>query len=130
MIKNVLTIGGSDASGGAGIQADLKTFSAIGVYGMSVITALTAQNTTGVYSAHTPPVDFLQDQIDRVFEDIPPAALKIGMLSNAEVIKGVVNSLRKYDCPHVILDPVMVSSTGHSLLDPEAIEILRDVYYL
>lgn len=126
MIKNVLTIGGSDASGGAGIQADLKTFSANGVYGMSVITALTAQNTTGVYSTHTPPVDFLQDQINRVFEDIPPAALKIGMLSNADVIRGVVNSLTQYHCPHIILDPVMVSSTGHNLLDPEAIETLRD----
>ena len=126
MIKNVLTIGGSDSSGGAGIQADLKTFSAIGVYGMSVITALTAQNTTGVHSAHTPPADFLQDQINSVFNDIPPAALKIGMLSNADVIRGVVNSLSHYHCPHIILDPVMVSSTGHNLLDLEAIETLRD----
>jgi len=126
MIENVLTIGGSDPSGGAGIQADLKAFSANCVYGMSVITALTAQNTVGVFSTHTPPAKFLREQFASVCEDVPPAAIKIGMLSNLEVVQAVVDSLVGFECKHIILDPVMVSSTGGSLLEPAAIGALYD----
>lgn len=125
MIHNVLTIGGSDPSGGAGVQADIKAFSANGVYAMSVITALTAQNTQGVRAIHTPPSTFFYQQLCAVFDDCPPAALKIGMLSNAEVIETLVTALDQYHCEHIVLDPVMVSSTGDSLLEPEAIVQLK-----
>lgn len=125
MIHNVLTIGGSDPSGGAGIQADIKAFSANGVYAMSVITALTAQNTQGVSAIHTPPCEFLEQQLKAIFEDCPPTALKLGMLANKDAIKTLVKVLDQYDCLYKVLDPVMVSTSGHSLLEPGAITELK-----
>lgn len=126
MIHNALTIGGSDPSGGAGIQADIKAFSANGVYAMSVITALTAQNTQGVAAIHTPPSDFFTQQLKAVFDDCLPSALKLGMLANSDVIEALVKALDKYDCEHKVLDPVMVSTSGHSLLEPDAISLLKE----
>lgn len=124
-IFNVLTIAGSDPGGGAGIQADLKTFSALGAYGMSAITALTAQNTLGVSAVHVVPSAFVAAQLDAVFGDIECAAVKIGMLANADIVRTVAQALRRYRPPHVVLDTVMVSKNGHALLAPEAVEALR-----
>lgn len=115
-----LTIAGSDSSGGAGIQADLKTFSAIGTYGMSVITAITAQNTHGVFSVEDLSKEIIQKQIEVVFDDIPPKAVKIGMVSSPEIIKAIVESLDKYNTNYLVVDPVMISKSGYSLLKPEA----------
>ena len=115
-----LTIAGSDSSGGAGIQADLKTFSAIGTYGMSVITAITAQNTHGVFLVEDLSKEIIQKQIEVVFDDIPPKAVKIGMVSSPEIIKAIVESLGKYDPKYLVVDPVMISKSGYSLLKPEA----------
>jgi len=123
-IKNVLSIGGSDPSGGAGIQADLKTFAANGVYGMAVITALTAQNTRGVKATHCPDPDFIEAQIDCLFEDIQPAAVKIGMLGNAEIIRRVAARLKHYRARNIVVDPVMLASSGQHLLEPSALEVL------
>lgn len=123
-IPTVLTIAGSDCSGGAGIQADLKTMTAYGTYGMSVITALTAQNTTGVYGIHNVPPEFVGQQIDCVFTDIPPAAVKIGMVSQAAVIDVIAQRLCQYHGKNVVLDPVMVSTSGSRLLEEEAVESL------
>ncbi len=114
-----LSIAGSDPSGGAGIQADLKTFQAHQVYGMAVITALTAQNTSSVSAVHTPPPAFVAEQIRMVLEDMPVGAVKIGMLATADIIRAVAGALASYDGP-VVLDPVMVSTSGHRLLAPEA----------
>ncbi len=119
-----LTIAGSDSSGGAGIQADLKTFAALRVYGASVITALTAQNTTGVFGIHDPPPEFVRAQMDAVFTDLAPRAVKIGMLSRAATIRAVGEGLRHHGAVNIVLDPVMVSKGGNSLLDPEAVEAL------
>jgi len=126
LIANVLTIAGSDSGGGAGVQADLKTFAALGVYGVSVITALTAQNTRGVQALHLPPASFISAQLDAVFSDIRIDAVKIGMLGNAEIVEAVAEALRQYRPPIVILDTVMLSKGGHALLDPAAALALRD----
>ncbi len=126
MIRTALTIAGSDSGGGAGIQADLKTFSALGAYGMSVITALTAQNTQGVQAVHPIPADFIQAQCDAVFSDIRVDAVKIGMLAQADIIHAVAAALRQWQPACVVLDPVMIAKGGHALLAPEAVTALRD----
>ena len=120
-----LTIAGSDSSGGAGIQADLKAFAALGVYGASVITALTAQNTTGVSGIHAVPAEFVTAQIDAVFSDLDIGAVKIGMVAEPPVIDAIVAGLRRWSPKHVVLDPVMVATSGDRLLVPEAVEALR-----
>jgi hydroxymethylpyrimidine/phosphomethylpyrimidine kinase len=124
-IPIALTIAGSDSSGGAGIQADLKTFAAFGVYGASVITALTAQNTKGVTGIHQVPADFVTAQIDAVFGDLDVKAVKIGMVSQRAVIEAIVAGLKRWSPRHVVLDPVMVATSGDRLLAPDAIEALR-----
>ncbi len=126
-MKTVLTIAGSDSIGGAGIEADLKTMCAHGVYGMCVITALTAQNTLGVQGIHTPPPEFARAQMDSVFADIRPDAVKIGMLSNAGVIRAVAEGLRHYQASNIVLDPVMVSTSKCRLLEAEAEAALKEV---
>ena len=122
--RAVLSIAGSDSSGGAGIQADLKTFSALGVYGATAITAITAQNTVGVHSQLAIAPEMVQSQIVAVIEDIEPAVIKIGMLANADVATAVADALSRYSTP-IILDPVMVSSSGHRLLSVEAEEVVK-----
>jgi hydroxymethylpyrimidine/phosphomethylpyrimidine kinase len=124
-IPIALTIAGSDSSGGAGIQADLKTFAAFGVYGASVITALTAQNTQGVTGIHQVPADFVTAQIDAVFDDLDVKAVKIGMVSERAVIEAIVAGLERWSPRHIVLDPVMVATSGDRLLAPDAIEALR-----
>jgi hydroxymethylpyrimidine/phosphomethylpyrimidine kinase len=126
LIANVLTIAGSDSGGGAGIQADLKTFSALGTYGASVITALTAQNTRAVTAIHDVPPAFVTAQIDAVFDDIAIAAVKIGMLSRPAIIDAVADGLRRHRAQSVVLDPVMVAKSGDRLLRPEAIAALKE----
>lgn len=121
----VLSIAGSDSSGGAGIQADLKTFSALGVYGATAITAVTAQNTQGVISQFALSPEMVSDQIKTVIDDIEPSVVKIGMLSNSDIVKVVAECLRHYRLT-VILDPVMVSSSGHRLLSIEAQELIKE----
>ncbi len=121
-----LTIAGSDSGGGAGIQADLKTFAAHGVHGLSAIAALTAQHTRGVTGVHVPPVDFLRAQIDACFADFDIGAVKLGMLANADVIAAVADALRAHRPPFVVLDPVMVATSGARLLEPEALQALRE----
>ena len=123
--KTVLTIAGSDSSGGAGIQADIKAITMNGVYASSVITALTAQNTTGVYGILETPADFIAAQMDAVFSDIFPDAVKIGMLPSPEAMECVAAKLRQYKPEHIVLDPVMVSTSGHRLMEPEAEETLK-----
>ena len=125
MTAIAVTIAGSDSGGGAGIQADLKTFSALGVYGASVITALTAQNTRGVSGIHDVPPDFIAAQIDAVFSDLDVGAVKIGMLSQASAIAVVAAGLERHHQTNVVLDPVMVASSGDRLLKPDAVENLR-----
>lgn len=125
-LLNVLTIAGSDSSGGAGIQADLKTFSAIGVYGASVVTALTAQNTHGVRAVHAPDSAFVTAQLDAVFQDIHIDAVKIGMLANAGIVRAVAAALSRYQPARIVLDTVMLSKNGHALLAPDAVAALRD----
>jgi hydroxymethylpyrimidine/phosphomethylpyrimidine kinase len=120
-----LTIAGSDSSGGAGIQADLKTFAALGVYGASVITALTAQNTTGVSGIHQVPAEFVTAQIDAVFSDLAVAAVKIGMVAQPASIDAIVAGLTRWSPKHVVLDPVMVATSGDRLLAREAVDALR-----
>ena len=124
-IPVALTIAGSDSSGGAGIQADLKTFAALGVYGASVITALTAQNTKGVAGIHPVPADFVTAQIDAVFGDLNVKAVKIGMVAQLATIDAIVAGLKRWKAKHVVLDPVMVATSGDRLLTTEAIEALR-----
>ncbi|MEX3974757.1 bifunctional hydroxymethylpyrimidine kinase/phosphomethylpyrimidine kinase [Paraburkholderia caribensis] len=124
-IPNVLTIAGSDSGGGAGIQADLKAFSALGAYGASVITALTAQNTRGVTAIHTPDPGFVTAQLDAVFDDIRIDAVKIGMLANASIVHAVADALRRHQPKHVVLDTVMISKSNHALLAPEAVDAVR-----
>ena len=119
-----LTIAGSDSSGGAGIQADLKTFSAIGTYGMSVITAITAQNTMGVFDVEELSRNIIKEQMKAVFEDIMPKAVKIGMVSSPEIILEIVDNLKKDKPETIVVDPVMISKSGYSLLRPEAKENL------
>ena len=124
-MKTALTIAGSDCSGGAGIQADLKTFLANGVYGMSAITALTAQNTLGVRSVMNSTPEFLGDQLDAVFEDIFPDAVKIGMVSSAELIEIIAAKLKFYAAKNIVVDPVMVATSGAKLIDDDAIKTLQ-----
>src|SRR2546421_4778841 len=122
-----VTIAGSDSGGGAGIRADLKTFSALGVYGASVLTALTAQNTLGVTAIHDVPPDFVAAQIDAVFSDLAVNAVKIGMLSRPEVIDAVGAGLDRYRRDKVVLDPVMIAASGDPLITDAAIARIRDV---
>ena len=124
--QKVLTIAGSDSGGGAGIQADLKTISAIGCYGMSVITALTAQNTKGVTGIHAVPPSFAEEQMEAVFTDIGADAVKIGMLYSAELIKVVARQLKKHNADKIVLDPVMVAQSGDKLLQDDAIEAIKE----
>lgn len=125
MIK-VLTIAGSDSGGGAGIQADVKTIFALGAYPLTVICALTAQNSLGVDNILKVPPDFVVAQMDSVISDMSPHATKTGMLLNAGIIKAVVRTLRRYQLPLVVVDPVILSSTGKALLESNAIAIMRD----
>lgn len=125
MTAIALTIAGSDSSGGAGIQADLKTFAALGVYGASVIVALTAQNTQGVTGIHDVPADFVRAQIDAVFSDLDVDAVKIGMLSQAASIEAVAKGLADHRAKNIVLDPVMVATSGDRLLAADAVEALR-----
>ncbi len=121
-----LSIAGSDSGGGAGIQADLKTFSALGCYGMTVITALTAQNTVTVSGIHPVPPEFIVLQMDAVMTDIGADAVKIGMLHSPEVIMAVARCLQQYDGPAIVLDPVMVTRNGDKLLQDDAVQALKD----
>jgi hydroxymethylpyrimidine/phosphomethylpyrimidine kinase len=125
-IPNVLTIAGSDSGGGAGVQADLKTFSALGTYGCSVFAALTAQNTLAVTAIHDIPPDFVTAQLDAVFEDIEIGAVKLGMLSRPEVIAAVADGLERHRARNVVLDPVMVAKSGARLLREEAVSALKE----
>lgn len=128
-MKKVLTIAGSDCSGGAGIQADLKTFSAFKVYGMSVITAITAQNTCGVSEVLDIPDGTVKSQLIAVMEDIFPDAIKIGMVSRKETIKVICGILSKYQCQNVVVDPVMVSTSGCKLLADDAIDAVKNMLF-
>lgn len=123
-MKTALTIAGSDSSGGAGIQADLKTFAAHGVYGMSVITSVTSQNTRAVYNVHDIPCEAVASQLDAVFTDIPPDSIKIGMVSSAGIIKTIAEKLKYYNAKNIVLDTVMVSTSGCTLLQDDAIDAL------
>ncbi|MGO7970779.1 bifunctional hydroxymethylpyrimidine kinase/phosphomethylpyrimidine kinase [Rhizobium ruizarguesonis] len=124
MIRNVLSIAGSDPSGGAGIQADLKAFSARGVYGMAVLTALTAQNTQGVSGVHLVPPQFVADQINAVFADVRVDAVKIGMIANAGIADAVAGALSDHRDIPIVIDPVMIAKGGAALLAPEAVDVL------
>ncbi|GAB3176258.1 bifunctional hydroxymethylpyrimidine kinase/phosphomethylpyrimidine kinase [Telluribacter humicola] len=120
----ILSIAGSDSGGGAGIQADLKTFSALGCFGTTAITAITVQNTLGVQDVHCIPAGIVSGQIKAVLDDLQPAAVKIGMVPNLEVAEAIVEALREYPVP-VIFDPVLISSSGHKLVTDETIEVYR-----
>lgn len=122
---SVATIAGSDSSGGAGIQADIKTISATGCYAASIITALTAQNTLGVQAVHAITPDFVTQQIDSVFSDLTISAVKIGMLSNEHIIDAVARGLRKFKPKHIVVDPVMISKSGCALLDLTVVDYLK-----
>ena len=121
-MKTALTIAGSDSSGGAGIQADIKTMSAHGIYAMSAITALTAQNTTGVYGILESDPDFLANQLDCIFTDIYPDAVKIGMVSSAALIEVIAQKLKQYHAKNIVVDPVMVATSGSRLIAEDAVE--------
>lgn len=123
-MKKALTIAGSDSSGGAGIQADLKTFASNGVYGMSVITSVTSQNTQGVFGVYDVPEEAVETQLDAVFSDIFPDSIKIGMVSSVKIIKAIAKKLRQYDAHNIVLDTVMVSTSGCSLLREDAVSSL------
>ena len=125
-MKTALTIAGSDSSGGAGIQADLKTMTMNGVYAMSAVTALTAQNTTGVTAILNVPAEFLAKQIDAVFEDIRPDAVKIGMVSSAELIETIAKRLCAHHAVNIVVDPVMIATSGARLIDPAAVSALKE----
>lgn len=122
--NRVLTIAGSDSGGGAGVQADIKTISACGCYAASAITAITVQNTLGVKAVHPIPVDIIEQQIEAVIEDIGVDAVKIGMLHSAEVVEAVAETLEKFEVKNIVLDPVMVSTSGHRLIEENAINTL------
>ena len=124
-MKLALTIAGSDSGGGAGIQADLKTFSAHGVFGMSVITSVTAQNTKAVIGVEDISPEMVYLQMKAVFEDLPPDAVKIGMVSSEAIIKAIARGLDEFNPEKVVLDPVMISKSGHALLKPDAIDALK-----
>lgn len=124
-MNTVLTIAGTDPTGGAGVQADLKTFMAHNVYGMSIITALVAQNTLGVKDIMNVTPHFLEEQFDCVFNDIFPYALKIGMVSETELIHTIVKKLKQYHARHIVVDPVMVSTSGSRLIEDSALDALK-----
>lgn len=124
-MKTTLTIAGSDSCGGAGIQADIKTMTMNGVYAMSAVTALTAQNTTGVFGIMEVTPDFLRQQIDTVFEDIRPDCVKIGMVSSAGLIKVIADRLKYYKAVNVVVDPVMVATSGSKLIETDAVNVLK-----
>ncbi|MCR5544494.1 MAG: bifunctional hydroxymethylpyrimidine kinase/phosphomethylpyrimidine kinase [Eubacterium sp.] len=125
-MNTALTIAGSDSSGGAGIQADIKTMTANGVFAMSAITALTAQNTTGVTSIMEVTPDFLSDQLEAVFTDIYPDAIKTGMVSSISLIEVIADKLKKYEAKNIVVDPVMVATSGSKLISDDAIETLKE----
>lgn len=125
MIPNVLSIAGSDPSGGAGVQADLKTFSAARCYGMAVVTALTAQNTVGVSGVHVPPAAFVAAQIDAIFADVRVDAVKIGMLASGEIVEAVASRLRAHHARNIVLDPVLVATSGDSLGAPDVVDAMK-----
>lgn len=130
-MKPVLTIAGSDCSGGAGIQADLKTMTVHGVYGMSAITALTAQNTRGVTGIQTVSPAFLEEQLDRIFEDIPPVAVKVGMIGTPELTTVIARIIRKYKPPFVVVDPVMIATSGaHLSTNPSTKALITELFPL
>ncbi|XKK37834.1 bifunctional hydroxymethylpyrimidine kinase/phosphomethylpyrimidine kinase [Nocardiopsis sp. ARC36] len=122
---NIVSIAGSDPSGGAGIQADLKAFSAHGAFGMTVVAALTAQSTRGVTGVHPIPADFVAHQMDTLFSDATVHAVKVGMLGTAEVTEAVAEAIGRHGLPHVVVDPVMVAKSGDRLLEPSAVDALR-----
>ena len=124
--NRVLTIAGSDSGGGAGIQADIKAISANGCFAASAITAVTVQNTLGVQAVHPVPLDILEGQIDAVLSDIGADAVKIGMLHSAEVVRIVAEKIKKYVIKNVVLDPVMVSTSGHRLIEESAVEVIKE----
>lgn len=125
-MRTALTIAGSDSSGGAGIQADIKTMMANGVYAMSAITALTAQNTVGVTGIFEATPEFVADQIDNIFTDIRPDAVKIGMVSSQGIIRIIAKKLKEYEAENIVVDPVMVATSGSKLISDDAIEILKE----
>ena len=125
-MKTALSIAGSDCSGGAGIQADIKTMTMNGVYAMSVITALTAQNTTGVTGISEVSPDFLKQQMDAIFTDIRPDAVKIGMVANAKLMEMITECLKAYQASNIVVDPVMVATSGSSLMQSEAVSTLKE----
>ena len=128
-MKTALTIGGSDPTGGAGIQADLKTFKSFGVYGLSIPTALTAQNTNGVTGIYDLPSGFFSNQLDTLLKDIKPDALKTGMLSSSEIIKIIAEKIKQYSLKNLVVDPVTVSSTGVPLVNDNALEFMKDYLF-
>lgn len=125
-LRSVLTIAGSDSSGGAGIQADIKTITMFGCFATSAITALTAQNTLGVRSILEASPQFLKEEIECVFDDIYPDAVKIGMVSNPDIIMAIAEELKNYKAKNVVLDPVMVATSGSRLMDTDAVKVLKD----
>ena len=125
-MKTALTIAGSDSSGGAGIQADIKTMMANGVYAMSAITALTAQNTTGVAAIQNATAEFLGQELDSIFTDIFPDAVKIGMVSESDLIRMIAKKLRQYQAKNIVVDPVMVATSGARLISEEAVDVLKE----
>ncbi len=124
-MKTALSIAGSDSCGGAGIQADIKTMTMNGVYAMTAVTALTAQNTTGVSGIYEVTPSFLEEQLARIFEDIRPDAVKIGMVSSGELVRVIAQSLKKYKAQNIVVDPVMVATSGSKLTSTEAVEIMK-----
>lgn len=127
--KRILTIAGSDSGGGAGIQTDIKTMTVLGGFGMSAITALTAQNTLGVQGVHAVPIDFIRQQLDSVLSDIGADAAKTGMLATSEIVEAVVEGIRRYDVPNLVVDPVMVATSGDPLLADDAVSSLRELLF-
>ncbi len=125
-MRTALSIAGSDSCGGAGIQADIKTMTMNGVYAMTAVTALTAQNTTGVRSILESTPEFLKEQLEAVFEDIYPDAVKIGMVSSAELVNVIAECLKKYDAKNIVVDPVMVATSGSALIKTDAVEALEE----
>lgn len=128
-MKTALTIAGSDSSGGAGIQADIKTMTCIGVYAMSTVTALTAQNTLGVQGIFECSKEFLKQQLDCIFTDIFPDAVKTGMVANVELIKVIAETLRFYEAKNIVVDPVMVSTSGSRLIETKAVDTLKELMF-
>ena len=124
-MKTALTIAGSDSSGGAGIQADIKTMTVNGVFAMSAVTALTAQNTTGVTGIMEVSPEFLKEQLDCVFTDIRPDAVKIGMVSSPGLIEAIADKLKEYGAENIVVDPVMVATSGARLISQDAVEVLK-----